>query len=190
MGFLSDTELISLMQAESVRSAWLLFLDFKDDPTRVWEGVGTLKTNDANTWSGIGELGSISGLEQTLNGSAPVARLALSGVDPDLVTVTKNAADQIKGRDVTVYGQFFDDDAKPLGSPFSLWSGVMDQLTYSMSGEGPRTISVTAEGLFTRRGRPAFGLLTDRDQKARFAGDRGLEFVGSLANKTVTWPDF
>jgi hypothetical protein len=61
---------------------------------------------------------------------------------------------------------------------------------FELQGASTRRITVSAESLFSLRSRPAFSQYTDTDQKARFPGDRGFEFVPGLVNKIVTWPDF
>jgi len=61
---------------------------------------------------------------------------------------------------------------------------------FELQGPTKRRITVSAESLFSLRSRPAFSQYTDTDQKLRFSGDRGFEFVPGLVNKIVTWPDF
>jgi hypothetical protein len=64
----------------------------------------------------------------------------------------------------------------------------MDQMKYGAQGPAERSVTVTAESLWTNRNRPPFGLYTHADQVARFTGDRGLEQVSALENKTIRWP--
>ena len=66
----------------------------------------------------------------------------------------------------------------------------MQTASFELQGPDKRSISVDAESLFSLRSRPPFSQYTDTDQKARFPGDRGFEFVPGLVNKIVTWPDF
>jgi hypothetical protein len=81
-----------------------------------------------------------------------------------VVTLARNASARVKDRRCTVHVQFFDAASQPLDNPFAVWSGLMDQMTYSGQGPTQRAISLTAESLWTNRRRPAFGLYTDRDQ--------------------------
>ena len=184
------------LAGRKVACSLLAFMDFVDAPRRWWMGFGTLKTNDDHEWQGLGELITIDGLEEDFGTAANAMTFTLSGVDPEIVTLARNASDRVKGRKVTVYLQFFDitpNDAgvqpwTPLDQPDAIKVGTMDQMRYIADGPTSRTISVTAEGLWTGRNRPAFGLYTDRDQNARFAGDRGLEQVSNLVSKTIRWP--
>jgi hypothetical protein len=172
-------------------------MDFRDTPRRWWPGFGDLVAGGF-TWQGTGEFLSLSGLDQPFGTVAPKVTFQLSGIDPTLVTLARQAADRVKDRRVTVFIQFFDvspDNAgvqpwATLDAPYVVWSGIMDQMTYVAEGPSQRAISLTAESLWTKRRRPAYGLYTDRDQNARFPGDRGLEQVVDLVTKTIRWPSF
>lgn len=167
----------------------LVFMDFVETPRRWAPGFGTLTTNDDLEWQGTGELITVDGLAEDIGVTANAMTFTLSGVDAELVTLARNASARVKGRRVVVYIQFFDlADWSPLDLPVVLKVATMDQMRYIADGPGSRAIIVTAEGLWTGRNRPAFGLYTDRDQAARFPGDRGLEQIADLVTKVVRWP--
>jgi hypothetical protein len=188
MAFFNET-IAAVAAARTVRAALLVFFDFEGDPKRVWAGPGII-TAGGYTWDGLGEFGTIDGLEQAIGVVAPQTTFTLSGVSPDIVALARNQSDLVKGRDVTVYIQFFDENWQPLDEMYAVWSGILDQMKYSAIGPIQRTVTVTAEGLWTNRRRPVWGLYTDRDQNQRFPGDRGLEQVSDLVNKTIHWPEF
>lgn len=196
MAFFPQT-VAAKLSGRSVGAALLVFMDFRDTPRRWWPGFGNLEAG-GHTWQGTGEFITVSGLEQTIGTGAPKATFQLSGIDPTLVTLARQASDRVKDRRVTVYIQFFDitpTDAgvqpwSNLDQPFAVWTGIMDQMTYAANGPSERSITVTAESLWTNRRRPPYGLWTDRDQNARYPGDRGLEQVVSLVTKTIRWPNF
>ena len=196
MGFFPST-IAAELAGRTVAASLLCFMDFKDAPRRWWTGFGSLEAG-GYTWQGLGELIQIDGLDQPLGTIAPKATFTLSGIDPTIVTLARNASDRVKGRRATVYIQIFDvtpDDAgvepwTPLEAPYAISSWIMDQMTYSGQGPSQRTITLTAESLWTNRRRPAHGFLTDRDQNKRFPGDRGLEQVVDLVSKSIRWPVF
>lgn len=180
-----------------IAASLLCFMDFRVTPRRWWMGFGTLEAG-GHSWQGMGELIQIEGLEQPIGTVAPKTTFQLSGIDATVVSLARNASDRVKDRRCTVYLQFFDitpNDASVapwtlLDAPFAIWSGKMDQMTYSAQGPAQRSVTLTAESLWTNRHRPVFGLWSDRDQNARFPGDRGLEQVPSLVKKQVRWPVF
>lgn len=178
----------------TVRISFLVLLDFVSSPVRIWTGSGRLTTGGAN-WYGLGQLGSISGLEQAVNGEAPETTFVLSGINSEIVSLARDEF-PTEGRDrlAQVLIQFHNaEDDRPLelfDQPYPIWAGRMQVPRFELQGPRTRKITVSAESLFALRSRPSFSQYTDTDQNARFPGDRGFEFVPSLINKTVTWPDF
>lgn len=178
------------LSGEIVRAAGLAFFDFKDAPMGLWEGDGLLITNDGRSWQGLGQYAGVSGINAPMGTEAAQVSFKLSGVSPEIVTAVQNSSSMVKGRDVTIFIQFFDDNNCPLDNPYAIWAGVMDVMRYSAIGADKRDVTLTAEGLFTNRNHPPYSFYTDKDQQARFQYDRGLEYVSTLINKTVTWPDY
>jgi len=184
------------LHGRAVGCALLVQMDFASVTRRWWMGFGDLVTNDGSTWQGVGDLISVEGLDEDRGTVAGPMTFTLSGVDAEIVALARNASDQVQGRRVTVYLQFFDitpNDAgvepwAPLDMPDAVKVGRMEQMRYVAEGPTLRQVVVTAEGFWAGRNRPPFALYTDRDQNARFPGDRGLEQVGDLVSKTIRWP--
>lgn len=181
-----------------VDCAFLIRCDFASSTMRLWKGGHTLKTNDGHSWVNLGRLGTVSGLEQAINGDAPAANFTLSANDDEIIAKTKEEFDsEVRGRIVRAFVQFFGDDdpldpdnQRPLDLPYPVWAGRFLQPSFAFDEGGSRAVSVSAESIFALRSRPRHAMYTDRDQEARYAGDRGFEFVGSLVNKLTTWPDY
>jgi hypothetical protein len=188
MGYFDETKAAALA-GSVVRASYLVYLDFATNARRLWLGHGLLSAGGYE-WSGIGELASISGIESAIGGSAPQVTFGLSGVDPNLIGAALATSDEVKGRDAAIYLQFFDEAAQTLDNPYAVWLGVMDVMRVQADGPTTRRIELTAETLFTRRASPPWGYLSDRDQNRLFPGDRGLEEMAAMANKTVEWPVF
>jgi hypothetical protein len=189
-------------QGQQVACALFVAFLFKSQPMRVWEGDGALDRGGF-AWSGMGHrqdglgnpLQSIDGLEQAVNGTAPQLNLTLSGVDARVVAAARKdaAADEIEGRPLTVWLGFFRSDQPglmPLDGLIPLGSWIMQKPSFTATGPTLRTITLPCETLFAQRSRAPFGMLTDRDQQRRFPGDKALEFVPKMVDRTVTWPRF
>lgn len=197
MGFFPETIAASLAGAK-VQAAPLVRFDFTSETMRLWAGNGVLKTNDGALWSGIGSLGSMSGIEQAVNGEAPQATFTLSGIDATIMRLARDEfEEEVFGRLVYVLIQFFGvddpgdpDNQRPLDNPYPIWSGRCLTPTFTLSQAGERSVDISAESLFSLRSRPQYAMYTDADQQRRFPGDKGFEFVGGLVNKVVTWPDY
>lgn len=188
MPFFSETAAAALA-GRVVRVATLVRLEFTSQTMRIWTGFGPLAAG-GYTWSGVGEFGTISGLEIPTGSTAPVTTLGLSGIEPDLVSKALSASDEVKGRPAAILIQFFDEQWRTLDNPYAVMSGVMDVMTISAPTPESRSIEVSVEWLLTRRVIPPFGMLSDRDQKNRFPGDRGLEQIAAMQNKSTQWPTY
>lgn len=173
-----------------VRAAHLVAFDFLDDPRWYWLGFGPLRTADGQVWEGTGGIGEVDGLTFAIGTAAPQTTFKLSGVDARVIALAQQQSDRVKGREVRVYVQFLDENLALLDDPFEIWWGTLDVMTYEAAGNETYTVTASAEGVWTGRNKPPFGYFTDADQQARHPGDRGLEQVGSLPGKTITWPAY
>ena len=177
----------------SVRLSPLVFFDFASGAGRYWFGFGRLKTNDDHLWVGTNDLASLGNIDLPLGGQAPEQTFTLSGVDSTFVAKAKADPDEYRNRTCTVFLQWFNDDWSPLDLPFAFWVGRMAGLSVSQSADDQgftRTITLRAESLFAGRKRPVFGRYTDRDQQARYPGDKGCERTAGIQQKRVTFPDY
>lgn len=174
-----------LAAGNRVAAATLFEFEFASGTQRFTDRHGYL-TVDGFDWLGVGQVLSVSGLEQSVGMSAPQATFTLSGVDAFLLNVAANGSTEATGRPCCVYIQFLTEAGAPLDSKIAIWSGLMDTVSMA-AGLGRQAISLTAETLFVDRVRAPWGLQTDTDQQARWPGDRGFEFAPSLLFKTVNW---
>lgn len=195
-------------QKQRVDAALFVTFGFKsllvppNQPLRIWEGDGLLN-REGKDWYGIGQrqdgsgnpLQSIDGLEQAINGTAPQLTLTLNGVDAKVVNAAKKdaEADEIEGRDLKIeIGFFLETPAAwvPLDNLLHVGTWVMQKPSFTAQNATLRTITLPCETMFSQRSRSPFGMLTDRDQQRRFPGDRALEFIPKMIDRTVTWPEF
>lgn len=193
MSYFPET-IAEALAGRRVRMSYLALFDFVGEPMRVWSGYGTL-TSGGHDWLGVGDLASISGLEQAVNGQAPQSSFIVSAANPDTVRLTREEfKEKARDRLARVYIQFHnDDDGKPLttyDNPFAVWAGRMRTAVFDIQSDGTREITISCESRFALRSRPVASQYTDRDQDRRYPGDLGFQFVAGLRNKVVTWPDF
>jgi len=198
MGYFPET-IRAELAGEKVECADLVLFDFTTTPMRLWGGNGILKTNDGAQWQGLGGWGSASGIEQAINGEAPNANFTLSGIDAEIMGLARDEFEaEVRGRRVIVYEQFFGvedpddpDNQRCLDAPYAIWGARCISPSFAIDHEsGERSVTIQCESLFSLRSRPRHAMYTDRDQQKRFDGDRGFEFVGTLVNKVLTWPDY
>jgi hypothetical protein len=201
MAFFTAAEAEALSQSV-VRVATLVDLEFggtppEGGPVYIWNGFGT-RDFAGRTYIGAGDLGQIEGLEEA---RAPVSHqvtFTLSGVPDspaDILGKALEASDIVQGRMAIVSLQLFDGNLIAYGGPIPIYFGVMmpPRVTREPATEtsgARRTLVLPTENLFFGRGRPPAGRYTDREQQARYPGDRFCEYTAQLVNMTINWPDY
>ena len=185
------------LDGRSIGCVRLVHADFLDAPQRWFSGVGVFE-GGGHTWRGTGDFISVEGLDQPFGMDATAATFTLTGIDPTLVTLVRQASSRVRDRDITTYLQFFDLNPAsggpaswaPIGDPVGEWAGIMGQMTYLASGPTSRVISLAAENVWTSIRKPPHGYYTPADQRGLFPTDKGLDFIPALVDKTVLWPVF
>lgn len=186
MGFLTAPQ-AALAAGESLLFATLVFFDFSGAPTRVWDGDGSIVV-DSDTYSGLGELGSISEIMFGLNDAAERVTFMVSGVDDDFIALAVQEASVIRNRPVWVWGQYLGSDLQPTGGKILVFKGKLWRMIPGGRGATERTLAVEAWSWSVGRNKSPNAYWSHADQQARFAGDLGLEYVITLKNKQVKWP--
>lgn len=153
---------------------------------------GRLITQDDKEWKQLSVLGSIEGLDTSIDGRATTQVHTVSGVDPGFASVAAAGREDFFLRPVVVYLQFFDEDWQTLDLPFVQTARLMTGLKAKrqrVEGRFVYSTSLTAETPFMTVRRPAFGYMDDRDQQRRSPGDKGMERCAGMENKPLEWPN-
>jgi hypothetical protein len=166
----------------------LVRLEFASETMQVWLGQGPLRTLDGAYWQGIGQIGKISEIDrQLVSSSTPT--LSLSGVDTDVLAKALASESEVKGRSVSIFEQYFDDDHSLVDNPLPLWVGIMDQMRITTDAT-TSTVAVTTAGLAYNRRRPSYAYLNDASQRRLYPGDRGCSELARLVQSTENWPAY
>lgn len=190
---------IAALSATAVRCDFLVTFDFAGGPYWAWNGNTELPALDGNTYKPMYGFGTIDGLGVTGPGTTSESvTLSLDGLpDMPLDYLAKVLADtaEVEQRMVSIALQLFDEEWQPVGYPIVLFRGFMQPPKVSRSTmEGDKgatqSIALVAENIFFGRARAPNGRNTDRDQQARYPGDKFFGFVSSLVFKKITYPDY
>lgn len=151
--------------------------------------TGTITMDSANiypaeTYTGAGDLISVSGFAETSDLSAQGISLTLSGMD---ATIVQEARDEdYQGNQVRLRLGAFDEGGAPIDVPFEVFDGFMDVMTISDEGE-TSTVSLTAENKLIRLQRSNERRYTAEDQKIKHPTDKGFEFVTKIQQQEIQW---
>lgn len=177
------TALASAFAAQTVAPVFLLRAEFPSGTVRLHSGIGGLTFN-SETYLGVGSLGGISPITETLDGSANNLVVALTASSSIIALAL---TEDPRGRSAKLYlGALSLSTGTLIVDPVQRYSGTINHMSHQDDGE---TASV-ALNIVHERGdqeRPLERRLTNEDQQRLYPGDRGLEYVASIPNQSFTW---
>jgi hypothetical protein len=169
----------SAIAGATVRVGLLCLIDYPSTPLRVWTGQGDLAW-DGHTWKGLGNLGSVSAIQERFGAQAGNITLTLAGVAPELRALA--LADASAGRSVRLWLAAFDAAWAVIPDPWEPFAGTTD-VHRILDG----TIEVNVETWLARLRLSRVSRYTHEDQQRHFPGDRGLEHGATVGNKPFYW---
>jgi hypothetical protein len=178
-----STEMQAVATAELVRPIYLVDMEFSSGSIYLWSGMGNL-TYNSNTYLGAGDLLSIGAIQETAELTANGATVTLGGIKQSLLALARD--EPYQGRPLIIRLGAFDENGDLIASPVILFSGFMDIMTISDSGD-TSTITVTVENKLIAFQRTAVRRYTAEDQKIEHPTDKGFEFVAKIQEKEIVW---
>ena len=154
-------------------------LSFSGGIIRMWTGQGTLTLADGTTWVGLGQLLSISSIEETSEMSVKGASITLSGIPANLIALA--LTEPYQGREARIYFGINGEDVFN-----ELFSGYMDQMNIEEGAE-TATIEMAVENRLIDLERARVARFTSGYQKSVYPLDDGLNFLEDLQDKKIPW---
>ena len=170
--------LLTALSQPEVQPYYAVELDFDTAPVRLWTGYGD-RTIGVDTYTGSGNLLSVSGLDEVNDLSAKNITLTLSGIPASLISIA--LTEPYQRREVKVYFGTAD-----TSSPIEVFSGVMNTMSIEDAGE-TGTIVLDVESKLIRLERASNRRYTHENHIARHSGDTFFSFVANLQDKDVIW---
>ena len=173
--------------ADVVRPAYFvrMIFDSGESPNvlNIWSGVGDLAYG-GNTYTGVGDLLSISEIKETSDISATGINVSITGIKSSFIVIAKNH--EYQGRALTVSLGAFDSVGSLIADPVILFSGFMDTMIIAENAEYS-TITVSVENKLIAFERSKIRRYTAEDQKIDYPADKGFEFVAAIVQKDILW---
>ena len=173
--------------ADVVRPAYFVRMVFNDGGSpgflNIWTGIGDLAF-DSNTYTGLGDLLGISEITETSDMSASGINVTLTGIKDSFLSIAKNR--NYQGSPLTVSFGAFNASGALIADPVIVFSGFMDVMTITESGEHSQ-ITVAVENKLVAFDRSKVRRYTAEDQKIDHPTDKGFEFVTAIVEKEIIW---
>ena len=175
------------IKSQVVRPFFACELAFSTGTLYFWNGYGDITMTaggSANTFTGLGDLISVSPIGESDQVEAIGASLSLTGIKSSLISAALSAL--YTNRNASIYLGLFDSNKSVVSDVYTLFKGKMDIMQID---EGSETASITLniENRLIVFDRPKERRFTHEDQQNRFAGDLGFEFVPDLQDKEIIW---
>lgn len=167
----------------TVRPIWLCELALDTGPLRMTTAPFDVDWN-GSVFSGVGTVGAIAPADETTELRPARLSLTLQGLDAEMVGV--GMGEPVQGRVVTLWLALLDAAHSMIDEPVLWWQGRGNALSIEMS-EVTASVQLDAENALADWERARDRRWTDADQRSRFAGDRGLEFVTQAASQELIW---
>ena len=186
--------IVSKLDDAEVSPFYAVELFFDTETLRVWTGFGDITFNSGgnNTYNGLGELISISDVEESQDISAKGVNLTLSGIPSNLLVHALSTPYQ--GRLCNIHFGFIDWSSPANQSGMLVFTGYMDTMVIEEGAE-TSTIITSVESRLIDLERPRNRRYTSESQKQRntsalptnTTGDLAFDFVESLQNQRLQW---
>ena len=175
------------IKSQVVRPFFACELAFSTGTLYFWNGYGDITMTaggSSNTFTGLGDLISVSPIGESDQVEAIGASLSLTGIKSSLISAALSAL--YTNRNASIYLGLFDSNKSGVSHVYTLFKGKMDIMKID---EGSETASITLniENRLIVFDRPKERRFTHEDQQNRFAGDLGFEFVPDLQDKEIIW---
>jgi len=155
-------------------------------PLRIWTGYDDF-TILSETYSGLGNLVSISSVQESADTKANGIKIVVSGLNTDILSTALSQTQQ--GVVVNIYFGVLTTTSNAqaiVDTPYEIFSGFVDTVTINEQGD-TSSITFDIESKLISLERPLDFRYTDQDQKHYFPNDKGLEFVDDIQNKEIVW---
>ena len=140
-------------------------------------------TFDSNSYLGAGVIGTLTDIEETSELQANGIKFTLTGIPTTYISVSLTT--EYQGSNATQYLGFLNSDYTLIDDPFIIFVGKVDTMAISLSDTA--TIELEIENRLVDWERPKISRFTNEEQQNLYSGDKGLEFVDSVAEKELFW---
>jgi hypothetical protein len=164
--------------------AFFAEFSFASGALRMWSGYGDKLWNAVN-WTGSGELGGISPVDETSEIGASGLTFTLSGVPNALRAIA--LADAYRGRPCKAWLAILNDAGAVLGA-YQFYAGRMDVMPMKAAMVGATSaISIQSENRLVDLYRPRSSRWTNAEQQRLSPGDTSCSRIGKLAERPLPW---
>jgi hypothetical protein len=178
-----DASIVNRLGADEQALFFALKAEFDTDDILLWSGTDDLVIA-SETYTGAGNLLSISNTEDNLELKSNGLVITLSGMDTTIVNYA--LTENYQNRPLTLFMGYVMGGTNEVAGTLTLFKGRMTNLVIGDTPEGS-TVTISAENRLVDLDRPSNFRYTKESQNFLHNGDTGFNRVASLQDKQITW---
>jgi hypothetical protein len=178
-----DASIVSRLGADEQALFFALKAEFDTDDILLWSGTDDLVIA-SETYTGAGNLLSISNSEDNLELKSNGLVISLSGMDTTIVNYA--LTENYQNRPLTLFMGYVMGGTNEVAGTLTLFKGRMTNLVIGDTPEGS-TVTISSENRLVDLDRPSNLRYTKESQNFLHSGDTGFNRVASLQDKQINW---
>ena len=178
-----DASIVNRLGADEQALFFALKAEFDTDDILLWSGTDDLVIA-SETYTGAGNLLSISNTEDNLELKSNGLVITLSGMDTTIVNYA--LTENYQNRPLTLFMGYVMGGTNEVAGTITLFKGRMTNLVIGDTPEGS-TVTISAENRLVDLDRPSNLRYTKESQNFLHDGDTGFNRVASLQDKQINW---
>jgi hypothetical protein len=178
-----DASIVNRLGADEQALFFALKAEFDTDDILLWSGTDDLVIA-SETYTGAGNLLSISNSEDNLELKSNGLVITLSGMDTTIVNYA--LTENYQNRPLTLFMGYVMGGTNEVAGTLTLFKGRMTNLVIGDTPEGS-TVTISAENRLVDLDRPSNLRYTKESQNFLHNGDTGFNRVASLQDKQINW---
>ena len=178
-----DSSIVNRLGADEQAIFFAVKAEFDTDNIFLWSGTDDLVIG-SDTYTGAGNLLSISNSEDNLELKSNGIVVALSGMDTTIVNYA--LTENYQNRPITIFMGYVMGGTNEVAGTLTLFKGRMTSLVINDTPEGS-TVTIDAENRLVDLDRPSNLRYTKESQNFLHSGDTGFNRVASLQDKQINW---
>jgi len=166
-----------------VARLWFLEVDMGPSIARFHNGIGRVEAG-GHEWIGVtdpigGQLVGVTAVQNPKFGQAAVITVTIAGANAEFFKRMRTEAASLEGRPARMLWAAYDPESETATIDLkAMFPGKISRPVVQREGVGTRLVTINIEDMWQAQNYPFGGRWSPADQKRRYPGDKGLDYVG------------
>lgn len=171
----------TVVTGKAINPAFFVEIYWPSGVARFWSGMGPITVGD-DSFVGVGDMGGISPIKESSDGTINGMTLTLSGVPVELTSAV--LSEEYQYRVARIYIGLLNSAGTLLFPLREIFSGRLNVASDSDDGTSA-TITLSIEPRMIVANQASMRRYTLEDQKSQYPDDLGLEFITAVNSQTI-----